>query len=164
MNNEIDKMVMAINQQTQNINTVLVAMGDMGKRVESIAADLSSVKDDVNILKNEEEIKTSQAKEIRRLAGKVVSRRLGIDENPAKRTLEEKIIDKKYRSMFSSALYSETSEKGHLASPYSATAKKDFILACKDIEDWYPKEGIDGLKKRADENAVARKIAKEQGY
>ena len=161
---EMNKLLLIVTKQSETVDSILLAIGNMGKRIDNMAIDVSGLKSDVEILKNEEEIKTSKAREIRKLANKVVSRRLGINEDPAKRTMQEKVIDKKYRSMFSSALYSEVSDKGHLASPYSATAKKDFVDACKDIEEWYPREGIDGLKKRADENAVARKIAKEQGY
>ena len=164
-------LLAAVNAQTENINslmrgitTMATTVGELGKEVSGIKVIIDTLTEDVNELKNEEEIKTSKAKELRKLANKVVSRRLGINEDPAKRSIEEKVINEKYRSMFSAALYTEVSEKGHLASPYSATAKKDFIAACKDIEDWYPREGVEGLKKRADENAVARKIAKEQGY
>lgn len=164
MNGKIDKMVDAVNQQTMNIGLILNHIGDVSKRVDDISKEMEAVKSDVAELKNEEEIKTSKTKEIRRLVQRIVSRRIGVNEDPSKRTVEEKIIDKKYRSIFSSALYAQVSEKGHLASPYSATAKKDFIQACDDIEQWYPREGVDGLKKRADENALARRIAQEQGY
>lgn len=163
-NETIDKVLLAISQQTNNINSVLSAIGAMGKRIGDIELSVTGLKGDVETLKNEEEIKTKDAKTIKKLVNKIISRRLGINENPSKRSLEEKVTDQKYRSMFSSTLYTEVSEQGHLASPYSETAKKDFVAACEDIEKWYPREGIDGLKKRADENAIARKIAKEQGY
>lgn len=150
------------------VDSLSGSMGNLTKVVEEIKTEFGNFRDEITTevddIKNKTEIDDDQRKVIRKLVSAVVSRRLGINENARKRTWDEKMINQKYCPMFSQTLYSEVSNKGHLASPYGKTIKENYVRACEDIEAWYPREGIAGLKERADENARIRKIAKEQGY
>lgn len=74
------------------------------------------------------------------------------------------MVNAKYGKMFSKRLRAEVSNKGHLAYPFRTTRKGNFQAACEDIEAWFPRLGVDALKKEADDRAKARKIAEEQGY
>lgn len=44
------------------------------------------------------------------------------------------------------------------------TVKGNYSSACDDITAWFPINGVAALMREADERALARRTAREQGY
>lgn len=165
---DIDKVLLAVSAQTENVNSMLGVVRGISDRVDSIDRNFNDYKKQsdkrFDQLENHEEITYEQQNIIDSLISQVVYSRLGIGDKPSKWTIEERVINNKYGKLFRRRLRKEVANKGHLAYPYRTTQKGNFVDACKDIEAWYPRNGVDELKREADDNAIARKIAKEQGY
>lgn len=151
-------------QQSQNVNALVGTIVGIGKEVEGIKDDVTTIKGEVEQLKYSEEITYEQQNTIDSAISKTVYNLLGVGVNPEKWTVEERTISAKYGRLFRKRLRLEVSNKGHLAYPYRTTKKGNYVSAINDIEAWIPRNGIAGLMKEADDNALARKIAKEQGY
>lgn len=158
-------------QQTQNVNSVAKdvrtlagEVGNLSKTIEEVKGDVSIMKGDIETMKYREEITYEQQNAIDNAVSKAVYSLIGVSGNPSKWTLEERTVNQKYGKLFRKRLRMEVSNKGHLAYPYRTTKKGNFIDAIRDIESWTPRNGITGLMKEADDNALARKIAREQGY
>lgn len=148
---------------TQN-QTILGKVGEVSKDVETLKSTVDNMKCDIEDIKYNEEITYEQQATIDREVSKTVYKLLGIGNDPAKWTTEERVINKKYGRLFRRRCRLEVTNKGNLAFPYRTTKKGNFIGACKDIEAWVPRNGIESLKKEADDNALANRIAREQGY
>lgn len=168
---DLQTLMNIVGRQTNNVDKVIGTVGRLANEVDSIHADvtemrneLSSVKNDITDLKFNEEITYDQQKSIDEIISKTVYSLLGIGLNPTKWSIDERATNKKYGRLFRKRLRYEVSNKGHLAYPYRTTRKGNFVAACKDIEAWIPRYGIEALKKEADDNAEARRIAREQGY
>ena len=134
------------------------------KKIVELSADVSNLGKRMDDFENNSEVTTAQRNDIRRAVNRQVYMLLEVPARKQDWTLEDRIKVKKYSQLFHQRCYSETSRKGHLASPYGTTISQNFIQAIRDIEAWTPSNGIDGLMREADENATATKIASEQGY
>ena len=134
------------------------------KKVEDLYDWRNSVDSRFDRIENETEVTTQQKNQIRRAVNRRVYELLNLPQKKCDWTIEDKIVSDKYSRLFHSRCYAESSKLGHLASPYESTSRKNYTDAIRDIEAWIPANGIIGLKTEADENAVARKIAREQGY
>lgn len=168
---DMQQLMDLMGQQTVNVTsisddvkTLTGEVGKLSKSFDVLKDDVSSVKKDIEELKYSEEITYEQQRSIDNAVSKRVYELLGIGENPSKWTLEERITNRKYGRLFRIRLRMEVSDKGHLAYPFRTTQKGNFTPALKDIEAWSPRYGIASLMKEADDNALAMKIAKEQGY
>lgn len=153
-------MAQLIEMQTDGQKTML----QTNKKVERLSETVDVMNARVSALETSEEITYSQQNTIDSLVSQIVYERLGISGKPSEWTIEERTINQKYGKLFRKRLRKEVSSKGHLAYPFRTTQKGNFKQACEDIEAWYPRNGIDALKREADDNALARRIAREQGY
>lgn len=157
----------AIKAQTANINTILGVITNVSSEVADIKTEQTLQGDRITKLEDEArngEVTTREKRQIKKAVTRRVYELLGIPANKKDWDQPMRVYFKKYSHIFHSRCYAEVSRMGHLASPYEETAKKDYTDAIKDIEAWTPSNGITGLKKESDDNAIARKIAREQGY
>ena len=119
-----------------------------------LSTDIEVVKDDIDQLKLNEEVTTTQQETIIETAQKRVCGILGDDP-----------LDKqRYFRIFIKRLYTDTRHSAGLGSKISRTKKGDFQRVIDFIEGWVPSCGCTALKERADKNACARLEAKRQGY
>ena len=163
-----DKLFSIVQQTAQNAQIISESVIGIKKDFEAfkidVRGDISTLKEDIEGIKNNYEISNEQRKQIRRAVNSQVRKLLDLPDKKGNLTLEDRVKIQKYGHIFHQRCYAEVSRIGHLGNPYGVTVKKDFISAIKDIEAWTPSNGISGLMKEADDNAEARKIAKEQGY
>ena len=129
-------------------------LNGLSNRFDVMTFEVSAVKDDVEQSKYNEEITTAQVSSIRNTAEKRIVEILGND--PLER--------QKYFKIFSRNLYTDARKYAGLGSAISCTKKGDFQRVIDYIESWNPKNGCMNLMLKADENAAARKKAKELGY
>lgn len=149
-------MQMVINLMGQNAMTVQgmnKQLGIVATKVSSIENDVNGMKDEIYQLKNNEEITTEQAANIRRAAHKRVNDILGTDEEKAK-----------YFRTFIVCLWTDVRKNAGCGSTYYATKKCNYQRVIDYIEAWIPSCGISELKRHTDEKAKARRKAKEEGY
>lgn len=143
----------------------LISMNmDTAKSIERIDRKVDTVEKRMNDFENNSEITTQQRNTVRRTVNAQVYKLLGLPEKKSSWNLDDKVKAKKYSQLFHQRCYSEVSKKGHLSAPYGTTTSQNFIAAVNDIEAWTPSNGIAGLMAEADENAMANRIAKEEGY
>ncbi len=162
----------SINKEYADMLQRLIEIGMMtNKKVDNIEQDMNTMRSDlgtvrtrVDKIERNEEITYEQQNMINSLISKRVYRVLGLNESPTRWTEEEQLTYAKYGRTFRRRLRSEVSNKGHLAYPFRTTAKGNYDAACRDIEAWQPRNGIDALKEEIDMKAQANRIAKEQGY
>ena len=157
-----------VGKQSVNVDRVLGRVEDLSLTIDDtrneMRAGFKAFANEIKDIKDNYEITTQQAKNIRVAVHKQVCKLLGVSCKSYEYSLEDRILMDKYGSLFHSRCYSEVARKGHLASPYASTTNQNYIPAIADIEAWTPSKGIEGLKKEADDSALARKIALEQGY
>ena len=161
---DIQQLVDLVGQQAMNVNAIARTVGTLSKKVDSVEETVNGIKVDIEYMKYREEITYEQQNAINAAVSRTVYGLLGIKNKPSSWTVEERTINAKYGKMFRKRLRIEVSDKGHLAYPYRTTQKGNFANAIKDIEAWTPRNGIAALMKEADDNALARRIAQEQGY
>lgn len=133
-------------------------------RVNNIEAKVDNVEKRVDDIQFREEITYEQQNMINSLICKRVYQVLKLGQSPTKWGEEESLMYAKYGRTFRRRLRSEVSNKGHLAYPFRTTANGNYDAACRDIEAWQPRNGVDALKAEIDMKAQANRIAKEQGY
>lgn len=157
--------------ELSNVSKLEVMMMELVNMQKETINDVKDVKNTVNQVKkrvadieNNYEITTQQRTNIRRTVTKQVYKLLGLPEKRSGWSIEHNITMQKYSQIFHQRCYSETAKKGHLGTPYGTTTTRNYVDAIKDIEAWTPNNGIGGLMKEADDNALARLIANNQGY
>ena len=137
----------------------------MAKDNDSMKNELKSVREEVNFIKDEQPITRREAGRIRRAVSRKVCELLEVPVNKRDRNIEQKIKYEKYSRKLFGVCYAEISKEGHLAkSSYLDTPKKDYLLAMRDIEAFVPSCGMIEFYRMCDEDALANRIAKEQGY
>lgn len=134
------------------------------EKVDQLSGKVGQMEKRMDGFEFNEEITYTQQQALNTLICKIVRLRLGINPKKSEWSDEERLISEKYGKLFSKRLRQEVSNKGHLAYPFRATRKGNYQAALEDIEAWVPRNGIESLKKEADDNAMARRIAREQGY
>lgn len=132
--------------------------------VHFLTGEMNSVKEDINFLKNDVHLTHAQKLSIKQAVSDRVYYLLGIPRNKADRTKEQEVIAYKYGKLFHSRCRRDVTKLGHLMIPEDMTPNKFFDEAIKDIEAWVPAGGVSRLKEEADSNAIARMVAKNQGY
>lgn len=168
-----------VKQQSENVNVILGKVGDLAKQFDNLKSDvgseitefkagiskeIKSVKDEFETMKASAEITTEQRRLIKRAVNTQVYKILDLPEHKENLTIEDRVTIRKYSRIFHQRCYAEVSRMGHLGNPYGTTIARNYTQAIRDIEAWTPSNGISGLMKEADDNALARKIAREQGY
>lgn len=129
-------------------------IGGLSNSVDRIGIDLGKLGLDVEQLKLNEEVTTTQQETIIEAAKKRVCEILGNDE----------FEQKKYFRIFVQKLYGDTRRSAGLGSKIARTRKGDFQRCIDYIEAWIPSCGCAELRAKADRNAEARRKAKELGY
>lgn len=137
-----------------NVERMNNQLGIIASAVTNLTDDMDVVKNDIFQLKQNEEITTTQQESIIETAKKRIAEIIGDD--PLDR--------QKYFRIFIQRLYSDTRKNAGLGSKIARTRKGDFQRCIDYIEAWNPSCGCSELKTRADVNALARKIAKSDGY
>lgn len=163
-NFSMQELANLVGQTNLNVNALLGKVGEVSAKVDMFDDRMGLIENRMDTLETREEITYEQQNTIDSLISKTVYNLMGIGASPIKWTDEEREINAKYGRLFRRRLRHEVSDKGHLAFPYRTTKKGNFIDACRDIEAWIPRNGIDALMKEADANARANKKAKEEGY
>lgn len=134
------------------------------EKVDALDGRIGRVEGRMNNIEHNEEITYEQQTMIDSLISKRVYQVLEINTSKSRWTEEEHEINEKYGRLFRRRLRSEVANKGHLAFPFRTTSKGNYDRACRDIEAWIPRNGVEALKEEADKAAEARRIAREQGY
>lgn len=129
-------------------------LGGISTRVNLFEDSLTIVKDRVGVLELSEEITTFQNENITTAAKRRIFEILGDDPFELK----------KYAKIFFQRLYSDARKNANMGSKVSRTKKRDYQRVLDYIEAWSPVGGCSNLKMKADMNAEARKLAKENGY
>lgn len=144
---------------------VLGKVAEVSKKVDDFADDLDSVKREVKSIKEEQPITRREAERVRRAVSRRVCELLEIPADKRKRTVADKVKYEKYSRKLFGVCYAEVSREGHLAkSSYLDTPRRDYDAALLDIGAFSPSCGMANFYNRCDEDALAKRIAKEQGY
>ena len=148
-------------ENTQSTAIILAKLEQQGTLLTGLSKTVATVKDDVTTLSNDmeqlklnEEVTTTQQETILEVAKKRICEIIGDDE------LEQK----KYFKIFIQNLYKDTRENAGLGSKISRTRKGDFQRCIDYIEAWIPSCGCAKLRAKADRNAEVRRKARELGY
>ena len=160
-NSALERMMNAVTISANTVTTLVQSVSQLGTNVAALTDDMKEVKDDINYLKNTAEIGYEQRRMIREAVKRRVYTVLDIPMKKEDRSENDKIACVKYSSMFFNRCYSETSKLGHLGTPYGMTTKENYTSALKDIDAWWPADGVDALKEEAEENIRIRKKARE---
>lgn len=122
----------------------------------------------VSEYKNLNEISDFEVNQISGAVCGVACKRLGIHVKKNDRNALESEIYEKYFETFRHRCASDTRKLGHLGYRYGATTQNNYKEALKDINNWYPEEGVEELKRSVDlfaaERKAARELAKKEGY
>lgn len=129
-------------------------LGGLSKTINGINDTVIGLSDEIDQLKLNEEVTTTQQESIIESAQKRVTEIIGDD--PLER--------KKYFKIFIQRLYKDTRQNAGLGSKISRTRKGDFQRCIDYIEAWIPSCGCAELRAKADANAKARIEAKKLGY
>ncbi len=129
-------------------------LGGLSKTVDGINDTVIGLSTDIDQLKLNEEVTTTQQETIIESAQKRVTEIIGDD--PLER--------KKYFKIFIQRLYKDTRQSAGLGSKIARTRKGDFQRCIDYIEAWIPSCGCVELRAKADANAKARIEARKLGY
>jgi len=141
-------------QNAMTVGNINRQLGIVVTTVNNLSDDVNMIKSDMEILKLNEEVTTTQQEKIIETARRRTFEVLGTD-----------IIDhKKYFRKFIGRLYSDTRKYAGLGSKIARTKKGDYQRVLDYIEAWMPVCGSAKLKSEADDNAKARLIAQSEGY
>lgn len=141
----------SIGMSVQNMNN---QMGILTTKLNNMSDDISGVKGDIEQLKLNEEVTTTQQETITESAKKRVLEVLNYDE-----------FDRaKYFRTFIGRLYTDTRRNAGLGSKIARTKKGDFQRVIDYIEAWIPVNGCANLKQECDIRAENNRKAKELGY
>lgn len=141
-----------IGLNVQNMNKQMGIM--VSTDVNGLMDDMSSVKGDIESLKLNEEVTTTQQETIIESAQKRVSEILNHD-------MYEKA---KYFRTFIKRVYKDARQSAGLGSKIARTKKGNFQRVVDYIEAWTPKCGCAELKAEVDRKAEAKRQAKEFEY
>lgn len=153
-NYDMQQLMNIVGQSAMNLNNMSRQLGVVASAVNTLTEDVSTMKDDIFQLKENEEITTTQQETINELARKRVLEIIG--NNP--------LEVQKYLRIFIQRLYKETRQNAGLGSKIARTKKCDYQRCVDYIEAWIPSCGCAELRAKADANAKARLEAKKLGY
>ena len=153
-NYDMQQILNITGQTAMNIQAMSKQMGIVTTAINSLTDDVSIIKTDIDQLKLNEEVTTTQAEVIIEVATKRTVQILG----------EDALERQKYFRIFIKKLYSDARHYAGLGNKIARTKKGDFQRVIDYIESWVPSCGFAALRTKADKNAEARKIARSQGY
>ena len=129
-------------------------LNGLSNTVTGIDTRIGELGDDIEQLKMNEEITTTQQENINELARKRVLEIIGDDP----------LEIQKYLRIFIQRLYKETRQNAGLGSKVARTKKCDYQRCVDYIEAWIPSCGCASLRAKADANAKARLEARKLEY
>lgn len=129
-------------------------LSGLAESVSNIDDQVTGLGNEIEQLKLNEEVTTTQQEIIIEAAQKRVTEIIGND--PLER--------QKYFRIFVQRLYKDTRQNAGLGSKIARTHKGDFQRCIDYIEAWIPSCGCAELRAKADANAKARIKARELGY
>ena len=129
-------------------------LNGLSKTVTGIDNRNGELGNDIEQVKMNEEITTTQQENINELARKRVLEIIGDDP----------LEVQKYLRIFIQKLYKETRQNAGLGSKVARTKKCDYQRCVDYIEAWIPSCGCASLRAKADANAKARLEARKLGY
>lgn len=129
-------------------------LNGLSNTVSGINTRIGELGNDIEQLKMNEEITTTQQEIINELARKRVLEIIGDDP----------LEIQKYLRIFIQRFYKETRQNAGLGSKIARTKKCDYQRCIDYIEAWIPSCGCAELRAKADANAKARLEAKKLGY
>lgn len=129
-------------------------MKDTAKILARFDDAIKKLQEELLLLKMSEEISTEECNEITYCAKKRVLKLIGDDP----------LNVQKYFTIFIQNLYKDLRRDAGLGYTIQHTKKQNYDKCIDYIQYWYPKEGCYALRHRADQNAQARREAKELGY
>lgn len=153
-NYDMQTLMNIVGQSAATTNQISQQLGVVVNSVNALQSDMRGIKDDIENLKLNEEITTTQHENILELAKRKICGMLGYDDDE---------IHKYFRT-FIGMLYSDARLYAGLGSKIPRTKKGDYQRVIDYIEAWEPKCGSGELKERADKRAESRRKVKEQGY
>lgn len=136
------------------INSQGQLLGDLAGNVNDIKDNVTSLGNDIDQLKLNEEVTTTQQEILTETAQKRVCEILGND--PLER--------EKYFRIFIKRLYKDTRQNAGLGSKVARTKKGDYQRCIDFMEAWIPNCGCAELRSKADAYAKARLEATKLGY
>lgn len=136
------------------LNAQEILINGLSNTVSGISESMTGLSDDINQLKLNEEVTTTQQEIIVESAQKRVVEIIG--DNPLER--------EKYFKIFIQRLYKDTRQSAGLGSKIARTRKGDYQRCIDYIEAWIPSCGCAELRAKADAYAKARLEAKKLGY
>ena len=153
-NYDMQALMNIVGQSATTTNQISQQLGLVVNSVNNLQSDMRGIKNDIDQLKLNEEVTTTQQENIIEIARRRVCEILNFDNDEIH----------KYMKTFISRLYTNARTYAGLGSKISRTKKGDYQRVVDFIEAWEPKEGCVNLKVMADERAESRRKAKEQGY
>jgi len=136
------------------LNNQKKILGGLTTTITDICSGIGNLTDRMSNIELSEEITTSQNENIQRSVKRRLFEILNGDE----------VEVKKYYKIFAQRLYSSARKNAGMGSSLARTRKRDYQRVLDYVEAWTPSNGCSGLKAEADSKAVARLIAKQQGY
>lgn len=145
--------------------TVLGKVKEVSEKVDSLDTRLKDVEKNNEWLMNEQPVSRRQSGRIRRAIARRVCELLSVPVNKSERSTQDQVKYLKYSKPLFGKCYAEIPNEGNLArSSYLDTPTGKFEDAMKDIDVYVPSCGMAEFYAEVDRNAVAKKIAQEQGY
>ncbi len=136
------------------LNAQEALINGLSNTVSGISETMTGLSDDINQLKLNEEVTTTQQEIIVESAQKRVIEIIGDDP----------LEHEKYFKIFIQRLYKDTRQSAGLGSKIARTRKGDYQRCIDYIEAWIPSCGCAELRAKADAYAKARLEAKKLGY
>lgn len=129
-------------------------LGGLATMMDGMNGTITTMSIDIEQLKLNEEVTTTQQEMLVETAQRRVCEILGTD------SLERE----KYFKIFIRRLYKDTRQNAGMGSKIARTKKGDYQRCIDYIEAWIPSCGCSELRRKADSHAEARRIAIELGY
>lgn len=140
-------------QTLMSVNNLASQMGVLAGAVNGLKTDVYGIKDRLDTLEQQEEVKTEQATMINLTAQKRIYEILQTKDDQAK-----------YYRKFIAKLYSDSRKYAGMGNQYQTTKKCNYQRVIDYMESWRPSCGIAEFKRQCDEKAKAKRKAKELGY
>lgn len=161
---KLSAMIDGINALTAVSKGQTQQLGAIRRDVSDVKMDLSDVKDRVKVLEEDEALRPYQVKQVERALHIKVTNLLGLkwkSHGKGKNGIEDESRHDYlcYYGRFKGCIHNDA--KSASIEPQVAgwkyTPRKNFERLIEFINDWYPAQGVDGLKREMDKNDAMRR-------
>lgn len=177
-----DKLEGTMAKLAENMNILSVAQGQsalqvktMGEAIGVIGAEITGIKakqsefevaqknmsDDIDYLKNTQEITDKEKKRLIRMANARVRNVLQLPDDKGEWNDKHHDDYTKYYSVFIHRLYTEAKCEGVMGSSVGTTQKMFYEPCVRFIDSWFPARGVQGLKDYADKQRDSKERIKK---